>query len=61
MQGHELEKIDKINTLPICKTHSQKYTHYCIKCEKYLCTSCIQKGGSHGNSDHPFYPIQQLY
>jgi hypothetical protein len=22
---------------------------------------CVQKGGSHASSDHPVYPIQQLY
>jgi len=61
MQTHELEKLDKINTLPLCKTHNQRFAHYCLKCQKYLCSICLQKGNSHGNSDHPVYAIPQLY
>ena len=61
MQNHEIEKVDKINTLPACKVHNQQFANYCLRCEKYLCYMCVQKGGSHGSSDHPVYPIQQIY
>jgi hypothetical protein len=32
MSNHELQKLDKVNSLPHCKKHSQKYKHYCLKC-----------------------------
>lgn len=41
--------------------HNQQFVNYCLRCEKYLCYMCVQKSGSHGSSDHPVYPIQQIY
>ena len=61
MQGHDIERLDKINSLPFCKSHQQRFQSYCLKCDRYLCAGCMGKGSSHGNNDHPVHPINQLY
>jgi hypothetical protein len=61
MQGHQLERLDKVNTLPACPQHGQPLRHYCAHCRKYLCGGCLQKGSSHGSTNHPVAPIPQLY
>lgn len=32
-----------------------------MKCVKYLCGQCVQKGVHHQNSEHPFEKVDVLY
>lgn len=61
MNGHQLERLDKVNSLGLCPQHQLKLKHYCSQCSRYLCAGCLQKGSSHGSNDHPVAPIHQLY
>ena len=61
MHSHLLESISRINTLENCKNHNQKNEYYCLKCEKYLCAFCIQKGVHSNNNEHPVKNISYLY
>jgi hypothetical protein len=61
MQLHELEPIDIVNTLESCPTHGHKFELYCLKCEKYLCGQCVQKGVHAQGGDHLIKPIRYLY
>ncbi len=61
MATHELEPINKVNTLGYCKNHNKKLEFYCIKCAKYLCQQCVQKGVHHQNMEHPFHNVSLLY
>ena len=56
MQGHNIEKLDKINSLPMSKVHNKRFQYYCVKRQKYLC-----EGEGSGNTDYPVYSIPQLY
>lgn len=59
MAGHELERIDKINTLPPCKTHGLRNTAYCQNCQKYLCPSCVAPGVH--QAEHSVGTLANLY
>ena len=61
MHSHNLESIDKVNTLENCRTHNLKYELYCLKCEKYLCNGCVQKGVHAQGTDHVIKPIRYYY
>jgi hypothetical protein len=58
---HQLERENRVNTLPLCESHSIKYEYFCLSCERYLCSICIQKGAHNQNAEHVIKHIEYLY